>query len=410
MEKKTFLLGNLFFDEHNLRLLENPGVGDTPFVPIDGNDEEQKLNYTKFYWNYTNTTFLVEDILDGSYIAQPMLGIMENGKVIVVDGNRRLAAMLIAHDQNIWDSVDRRNIIAQKKPLNNDGWVTHEIYIFDDREEIHKKRIKHQTHTNTMWTGKTTAYDLRKMSNEGKTVDDIKKFYKLDAYRIYSDIFTLNVLEQINANVNFPWTKGYHFARLRQALRHENINKHLKLPQYYNSVGNRNEKLLAKKPLKKDMIFEAVNLMYWLCGSTFDSKEHIDPKTRDETQIGYLNDIYGNPEALEKLKSSKDRSVRDIRNWMYEHEDHWEVKRNLEIIHGFAVRKLKELKDEREDLVPNANGIHIAHASYSIYNDQSSQFLINVHTRDVEKYGDAIKEIENYLKECGFSECKVEVV
>ena len=388
---KTVPVDLLEFDARNPRLIHRPKNSD-------------RLTTIKRHLESPATVQLCNDIMEDCYVApEPLLAIETEGRITVVDGNRRLAALIITHDQAVWDQVNAsiycRNIT---KPLNAVAEAT--VVIMDSWDEIHRLRIRKHRATRSTWSSLATAHDHRRMLLAGYTYEDIGKFYNFgklhrSSARTAEMVCALNLLEQLNAGQPEPWDQPDQYHNLLQAVRMHYIRARLGIEDPTSYAPD-------QKPLDDEGLARAAVLMAQLCGTN-----SVQPKIRNDTErdIEYLDEIYGDPDARQRLEQYPFETVRSVRNRMRGHEDLWEVKRSLEILQGMAVRELKELKDSGPELIPNPGSIHIAHSTYCIHNDQSSQYSVNLTGSETEQHRRAGIELQKILRSQGFTECQVNV-
>ena len=169
----------------------------------------------------------------------------------------------------------------------------------------------------------------------------------------------INVFDQINSHVECPWFKTFHFKSLSSALGYDNIRKYL-------GLKNAEKYAYDAMPISNNKLACAEQLMFHLCGRTLGDKReesrNTSRKVRSDDDIKYLDEVYGNPKALERLDSTSHENARSIYNWMRNYEDRWETKRRVDWLHSDGLQKLKEIKDNNEEIC--AADIQVAYATY----------------------------------------------
>ena len=214
-ELVTESIHKLEFDNRNPRLVE-----------MYDNDNDAAESKIEIITSHHKTIDIVQDIIDGYYVApEPMLGLIENDGITVVDGNRRLAALAITHDSDLWSIVSKRSLVKDAK--SPEGRIEHkvDVLLYDSWDEIHKIKIRKHRTNGSLWGGLAQSYDMRRMLLEGKTCEDVRDIYNVSRFwhntRIMEMVNAINVFDQINSFVECPWFKTFHFKSLNSALNHD---------------------------------------------------------------------------------------------------------------------------------------------------------------------------------------------
>ena len=391
-------IGELHPDPRNPRLIERPG-------------EHDRESLIHRIWSLYHTPEICRAILDGLYIApEPMLGLLDSdGHITVVDGNRRLAALTVAHDPAAWRAVKaHEELNNHTHPIK--GTPSADVLILDSWDEIHRYRIRRQRNTSRHWNSYVTAHDQRRMMLEGKPTSEIVQTYDyptlgVGTQRVNTLILALNLTEQLQAlrpnqkTHRRDYRRNVDFNRLHVAIQGPNIAQSLGLQDPDKYTPN-------QKPLKANSESNGLTLATLLWGDTEDER-HRQPKVATEHDITQLEDIYADPGEVQKLIEWHHHSIRQASNRLKGHHEMWDVKRQLELLHSVSLSNLKDLKDEGPDLVPYPGDLNVAHTTFTVHNDQSVQYSLHLGTRNPQAHEPARRELEKTLRKSGFPECRV---
>ena len=307
-------ISTLALDPMNPRLVDEPGP-----------DDQQ--NIIMRLWRHHKLPRLAADILEGMYLGPPaMLAVRQEGRTVVIDGNRRLAALLACHNHRIWDLAARESsMTGNAQPRQGDP--EEEIIMFDSRDEAMRARIRRQTASGSMWSRMAHASHCRNLLMAGMEIPEINRIYgrqrsqtqQNGIHHMVNALNALNALEQVNISVEHPWTRPWHYQALQEALFLPSVRRHLELraPEEYGP---------DEPPLREESIPETVELVRVLNGSPLGSKENLPRKIREEQDFWKLGEIYEDPRALEMLKNPQFHNVDQVHSFMSCRNDYHQAK------------------------------------------------------------------------------------
>lgn len=282
-------VNELHFDLKNPRLAEYSGY----------NNETDIL---KLLWTDMAINELVMSILaNGFFESEPLYVVEEDGKKIVIEGNRRLAAVkAILHPDNIKGMAPYLNKITSKVRTDLENNIP--IVIVNNREEAWRyigfKHVKGAA----KWNSYAKAQYIALVHNEyHATLDDIAQQIG-DSKNTVRRLFRgLMVLEQADKDTEFKiediYNKRIYFSHLYTALSYDGFMKYLGMTADAETLP-----IVPSSHLK-----QLENVMIWLFGS---KKQDIAPViTTQNPDLRQLNQVLQDTEAIELLKSTHDLSV-----------------------------------------------------------------------------------------------------
>ena len=330
--------------------------------------------------HHSNPETMMKDMADGLLNAPPsMLVCRKDGKVVVVDGNKRLLAIRLMTEPAFAQKMSD-HYPAQRIPRVSDELAVHLRNIpvdeFETWEQAHLFSAYRQSNDRHNWNRIIRANDYRRLSELGNNHESIANWYRLKPEVIERQINSLNIYEQLQEAHPSRIKTQYQFSTLSEAMTMPNIRKHLQLgePRQY---GNR------ERPLNQEALERSKQLLDFLFGHQPDrGTGYRTPAIQmtDRESMKNLDRIYGNPKALERMTKWPNNTVREIIEWMEERPDPYRAIQMVEFIHSEAIRELKKLKDERDDLIPHPGLIHVAQTSHQIFNDHSVQYTVHLKT------------------------------
>ena len=83
---------------------------------------------------------------------------------------------------------------------------------------------------------------------------------------------------------------------------------------------------------------------------------------------------------------------------MDDRPDPYQAVQMVEFIHSEAIKELKNLKDERDDLVPHPGLIHVAQTSHQIFNDHSTQYTVHLNSDQHDAHAEVPALMQERLK------------
>lgn len=289
-EQKIEYLGfeQLSFDVENPRMVEFHFTKDTPVETI-----------INTLWDQMGVEELVMSILSyGFFQHEPMYAIHEEGKLVVVEGNRRLAAIT---------AILNPDIIKNGKMGRFEGRITPEIkdqllnrlpvLIIEDRQAAWRYIGYKHVNGAAKWGAYAKAHYIAHVHREyGISLDRIAEQIgdaNNTVRKMYQGYLVLEqAVNQAGFAVEDTYTKRIFFSHLYTAIGYENYRTFLNLQPNFD----------AKNPIDAEHIENLKDLMLWLFGSL---SQKIQPViTSQNPDLRKLNEILGSKEAVATLRIS----------------------------------------------------------------------------------------------------------
>ncbi len=277
----------LHFDYSNPRMVEYSFTPDTT--------EESIINT---FWNEMATEELVMSILaHGFFQHEPLYVVKEKGALVVVEGNRRLAAI---------KSILNPDVIENNKMDKYKARITPEILeqlrssipVLElvDREDAWRYIGYKHVNGAAKWGSYAKAQYIATVKNKfGKSLNEIAEQIG-DANKIVKKLYQgLLVLEQADAMTEFKkddtYAKRIYFSHLYTAINYENFRSFLGLSSDFEN----------ENPVADDKLKNLEQVMFWLYGSS--SKKIASIIESQNPDLRHLNEVLGNKEATEYLRA-----------------------------------------------------------------------------------------------------------
>lgn len=278
----------LFFDARNPRLVEFEHTS----------DENKILN---ILWDNMAVNEIVMSILaNGFFENEAMYVIIENGRKIVIEGNRRLAAVkaILEPSAILNGGMNRyKERITQK--LLDDLTNNLPIIILNSREDTWRYIGFKHVNGAVKWDSYAKAEYIAQVHNEyGIELKDIAEQIG-DSNKITLKLYQgLMVLRQANRDTEFKiddvYYKRVYFSHVYTAISYEGFQKFLGIDITRHTDN----------PVPDDKIKNLEEVMYWLLGS---NKKKIKPIIRSQNpDLRNLNNVLNSPEAIQLLRATKD--------------------------------------------------------------------------------------------------------
>lgn len=290
MDVKYYLLSDLYLDP------KNPRIGPERFCLRD----QQKI--LKWLWKNKSVNELVDSILENGYWDhEELFATKEDGNLVVVEGNRRLAASRIISDPDLRKTLGiQLNREPSREVLDS---IDKLPVILASREELWS--FVGFKHVNGPQTWDSIA--------KAEYVYNVKRDYDLSLADIASGIGDRHetvtrlyrgfvVLRQAQNELSFDIGQTqqprFPFSHLWTALGYVSIRDYL---------GVSPETLEAENPVQPDRLSKLQRLMNWLFGN---ESENIERKVRRQNpDLRHLARALETPKGIDSLESGSSLSM-----------------------------------------------------------------------------------------------------
>lgn len=280
---------DLHFDYKNPRLVESG--------PLRNENE-----IITTLWEQMGVNEIVMSILaNGFFENEALYAIDEDGKLIVVEGNRRLAAAKIILNPDLVKGMSKYvNRITDEiiKQLSNDL----PVIILDKREDAWRYIGFKHVNGAVKWDSYAKAEYIAQVHNDYNVpLEDIAEQIG-DSNKITIKLYQgLMVLRQADTQTNFSISDVYYnrvyFSHIYTAIMYEGFQKYLGI-----DLSN-----ISESPIPEQNLNKLEEVMFWILGSKSKS---IKPVVRSQNpDLRRLNQILTNSDAVQMLRSSGDLSV-----------------------------------------------------------------------------------------------------
>ena len=241
---------------------------------------------------------VAQSIADNGYFGgEPMLVVpseTESGAWIVVEGNRRLAALLGLADASIRQEFSNHDAwadLASRRPVTLEDEVP--VIMHKHRSDTFAEIARNHIVGKLDWRPYMQALFIADRVAEGLTIDEVAQMMgikKSDAANRYRDQAVL--LQAREYGLNTTQVEGA-FSLLTVAMGSPKIRDHIGAP-----LGIRLE--IGKPPIPATKLKELKETIQWLFGD-----EKNEPKITDGRQISGLGNVIANKNGLAALRSGK---------------------------------------------------------------------------------------------------------
>lgn len=275
--------------------LENPRMVEYHFT-----EETSVKTIVNTLWEQMAVEELVMSILaQGFFAHEPIYAIHENGKLVVVEGNRRLAAVTAILNPAIIDNgkmerfVDRitSEVVEQLKSRIP-------VLILADRKDAWRYIGYKHVNGAAKWGAYAKAHyiahvhrdfgiSLEKIAEQiGDANNTVKKMYQ--GYLVLEQ-----AMDQTGFKLEDTYSKRIYFSHLYTAIGYENYRNFLGLQADFSE----------KYPVEKKFLGNLADVMSWLFGSF---SQHQQPVIASQNpDLKRLNDVLGSREATEALRVNR---------------------------------------------------------------------------------------------------------
>ena len=313
----------LFFDIDNPRLVE--------FTLEEKSSEEKILN---ILWSQMAVDEIVQSILsNGFFQNEALLAVEENGKLVVVEGNRRLAAVKAILHPELVKGMSRYSEKITEAILN--GLQSLPVITIKERSESWTYIGFKHVNGPSKWGSYAKAQYIATVHNKfGVSLDEISRQIGDNNKTVLKLYQGLMVIEQAESQTEFRRddiaAKRLYFSHLYTGLQSPGFKKYLGLGEV---------PVETTSPVPEDKIKHLENIMLWLYGSKRKSIPSLIESQNPD--LGKLTDILKDDLATYTL----------------------EVKANLDYAFDVAVgtanlfrNSLLTAKNELQKAMSNVNG------------------------------------------------------
>ena len=283
-----YRIEDLFFDVNNPRLVE---------FNITASTSEKSI--IKILWKYMAIDEIVMSILaHGFFNHEAIYAVREDGKMIVVEGNRRLAAVKSILNPGIIGAGMNKHLPKitdeKRRALEENGLP---VFVLDDREAAWRYIGFKHVNGAAKWGSYAKAQYIASVHNNfGKSLDEIAEQIG-DANNTVKKLYQgLMVIREAEKRTSFRSEDTYnsrlYFSHLYTAIGYEGFRKYIDL-----TLNGDGTIIIPEKRTK-----QLEELMIWLYGS---KSEEIEPVVRSQNpDLKHLDAVLQNKEATVALQNN----------------------------------------------------------------------------------------------------------
>lgn len=285
------------------------------FTPDKNPGAQSELSVIRHMARTADVAELVDSISASGYIdIEPLIVMGEGEKLLVLEGNRRLAALRVINDPEL--ARASKIIVPEVSAEHLESTKEVSVYRVERREDardlIGFKHINGPQTWDALAKARFAAQWLdqeQERQSQGDpdalTLADITQRMgdKHDTIlRIVTAAYALDQAEEAGIfQVSDRAKKSFSFSHLYTALSYSEIRDFVKMPPVNRSVEP------TRNPIPSDGLEAFQQLLIWLYGST---SQGIDPVIRTQAKdLGRLKKVIGNPKALPMLIANDDLDV-----------------------------------------------------------------------------------------------------
>ncbi len=292
-EIKRFRAEELFFDWKNPRLVQ--------YNITKATSEDKVLN---ILWSEMAVNEIVMSILaHGFFENEAMYGVYEEDRLIIVEGNRRLAAVkAILNPEKIKSNGMQKYTQKISKRLSDELSSSLPVIVLANREEAWRYIGFKHVNGAAKWDSYAKAQYIASVHHDfGISLEDIAEQIGDENRTVLKIYQGLMVLNQANDMTSFKTSDVYnnriYFSHIYTAIFYEGFQKFLGL----------NIAEIKTNPVPDDKLQNLEDTMFWIYGS---ASKKIKPIVKTQNpDIKYLNEVLNSREATESLRSTNDLSI-----------------------------------------------------------------------------------------------------
>ncbi len=232
----------------------------------------------------------------GFFHAEPLIVIPsdEDGAWVVVEGNRRLTALLGLADSAVraeFSEPDKWDVLAAKRPMSMEMLVP--VIVHRSRDTTHSEIARVHIVGKLQWRPLMQARYIAARVAEGRTLQEVADLIgipKSKAADLYRDQAVLAQAEVLGLETSQAETA---FSLLTVALSSTKIRDHIGAP-----LGSR--LVPGQAPIPDDKTAELTEVLQWV----FGDEEH-EAVISDSRQMSKLGNVVANPVGLAALRGGE---------------------------------------------------------------------------------------------------------
>lgn len=284
---------DLHFDINNPRLVE---------YQIKSKTSEKEI--INILWSEMAVNEIVMSIIaHGFFENEAMYAVVEDGKYIVVEGNRRLAAVKSILEPSLIDNSGMNRFLNKITPELIESLSNQlPVIVLANREEAWRYIGFKHVNGAAKWGSYAKAQYIASVHNDfGISLNDIADQIG-DANKTVFKLYQgLMLLQQADKRTNFKIDDVYHnhvyFSHLYTAIGYEGYQQYLGIKINDDSAD----------PVSDDKLNNLEDIMLWLFGS--EAKDVKPIITSQNPDLKNLNNVLQKRESIEALKSTGDLSI-----------------------------------------------------------------------------------------------------
>lgn len=269
----------------------NPRLQDAGISPTSSEDE-----IVKVLWDRMAVDEVALSIANnGFYPHEPLFASKENGKLVVIEGNRRLAAVKLLRSAALREKVGATALpVLSKKALADLDELP--VVVAPRASVWSYLGFKHINGPQT-WESYSKAHYIAWVHNELKvSLEDIATHIgdqHSTVVRLYDGLMILKQAEDEGVyDREDRYKQHFSFSHLYTGLGYPGIRKYLGLPK--------GERDLGKKPVPKGHIKQLGEVLRWLYGSKKDSLRPVVQSQNPDLRL--LDDVLSNDRGAVALR------------------------------------------------------------------------------------------------------------
>ncbi len=276
----------LHLDPDNPRLAHLPG----------GRTQEDLV---RAMWREMAVDELCQSISEnGFFPEEPLLAIPDpetNGDFIIVEGNRRLTAVMLLLDPALRKSI-RATDIPEATAEITEQLKKLPVAVYPNKEALWEYFGFRHVNGPKEWDALSKASYVAKIHRQGHSLDEIARKIGDKNHTVKRFFRGYMLLEQAEQQVGFSRRnvdqKRFHFSHLYTAAAYPQIQKFLGITD----VGS-----LVENPVPEKFLPELKEMMTWLFGDKELEKAPVVQK--QNPHLGWLREVVDNRQALSALRS-----------------------------------------------------------------------------------------------------------